>query len=422
MKYVIIGNSAAATGAIEGIRSIDQEGEIILVGTEQRPVYGRPLISYYLAGKVDEDHMYFRPPGFYEDNKVCAILGQKVSRIIPEKKQVYIEPSEDRIDYDRLLITTGGHPVRPACFTGNYDNMFNFYTWDDVQAIEERLLSIPEGSRAIVVGAGLIGLKAAEALIKRHYQVTVVEAAGQILPSILTQSAAGRVQAYLESAGIRFCLNNPVQLISGRSSVERAVLVDGSELECELLITAVGVKPEIAFLASSGIEVKQGVLTDQHLQSSLPDIYAAGDVAEAFDAFAGLHRVVPVWPFAFRQGQVAGVNMAGGSVEWAGGPVFNSLPLLELTIATGGISNIESGDVQVIEASKGNYLYRQLILQDNRLTGFVLLGDVSSAGVYRHLIESRMDVSSFINRLAAFDFGIIDLPGAVQKVSREGGY
>lgn len=423
MKYVVIGNSAAAVGAVEGIRSRDQSGEIVLLGAENRPAYSRPLISYRLAGLVDDEHMYFRGPDFYDQNGVLIISGRRITRVEPGQKRVYSEvPDDAGLEYERLLVTSGGHPVRPACFAGNFVNMFNFYTWDDAEDMEAYLSTLQRPARAIVAGAGLVGLKAAESLIKLGHQVVVVEAAGRILSSIADDAAAARIQAHLEGAGICFYINNPVSRVNGSGQAISVTLADQTELPCDLIITTAGVKPEVGFLAGSGIEIEGGITVNSHLQSSCPDIYAAGDAARAYDAFAGCHRTVPIWPFAYRQGYCAGINMAGGDMEWKGGPVFNSLPLLGLHIASGGRSQASvEENLEIVEVSRGPGLYRRFVIRDACLEGFILVGDISGAGLFRRLVESRADVTLIKERLAAFNFSMIDLPGNWRQAAAGGG-
>ncbi len=406
MRYLIIGNSAAACGAIESIRAFDQDSEIKLVASEPHHVYSRPLISYYLAGKTSRNNMFFRAPDFYEKNNVKTYLGETAISLDPAGKMVHIEPSGLDLEYDRVLIATGGSPLMPTCFAGDYRNLFHFHQWQDVEQIAADLSS---ASRVVIIGAGLIGLKAAESLCKRGLQVQVVEAAPYILNSILDQAAGDLVKSYLVANGVEISLGNPVLALKGENLINAVLLADGTELACDLVIMAAGVRPNVEWINNT-VLIDQGILVDEYMCSSQADVYAAGDVVQSYDPLAASHKVVPLWPLAYRQGRIAGANMAGQKIPYQPEPAFNSLPLLGLNIATAGMGAVDTADYEYLIDFKEPWGYKKLVLANNRLLGFIFTGDISRAGIYRFLIEEAIDVSSFKQQLLKTDFGMIDLP------------
>jgi NAD(P)H-nitrite reductase large subunit len=407
MKYLIIGNSAAAIGAVEGIRSQDTDGEIIIVAGENFHTYSRPLISYLMAGKIDRNKMYYRPRDFYRRHQVQFYAGEKAVRIIPREKSVHIAPSNLNLDYDRLLITAGGTPVRPSALEGNYDNLLYFHSWDDMTELSARLKS-DHPSRIVVVGGGLIGLKAAESLKLRRQQVTVIEAGSYLLNSVMDAEGAEIIADYLTARGIEIMVNNPVVRVEGDTVINHLFLQNGRRIDCDLVILAAGVKPNLNCLEGAGLDSENGILVNQSMQSSLSDIYAAGDIAQVYDESEQEYRLMPILPEAYRQGRTAGLNMAGGNFLHQG-QVFNSIPLLGLNIASAGTNSVTDTDLEIIQRRDGQYNYRRLTLQNQVLKGFIMIGDLNRCGILRSLIQQQTDVSAIKNRLLENDFGLLDI-------------
>jgi NAD(P)H-nitrite reductase large subunit len=406
MRYLIIGNSAAATGAIESLRSIDPDGEIVVVAIEPQHVYARPLISYYLAGQTERKNMFFRPADFYEQNRVKTFLGEAAVSLSASNKTIRIEPSGLDLNFDRLLIATGGKPILPTCFSGDYRNLYYFHQWQDVEQIAA---AISPGQKALIVGGGLIGLKATESLTKRGLQVQIVEAAPHLLPSVLDAPAGDLVKRYLQTQGVEILLGNPVVELKGEKLINSVVLTDGTEINCDLLVMAAGVRPNIDWLNNS-VQIDKGILVDEYMASSQADVYAAGDVAQSHDRFSVSTGLTPLWPFAYRQGRVAGANMAGQVTPHQPEPAFNSLPLLGLNIVSAGLSSTLDPTYEYMIERKDPWHYKKLVIAENRLIGFIFTGDISRAGIYRFLIEEEIDLSSFKQQLLTANFGMIDLP------------
>ncbi|MBS3908777.1 MAG: NAD(P)/FAD-dependent oxidoreductase [Actinobacteria bacterium] len=412
MSYVIIGNSVAAVGAIEAIRRIDKEMPITVISDEPYAVYSRPLISELLAGQVKEEMMGYRAPDFYERHSVEAKLGTRVVSIDSKKKTVKTEAGEE-IGYNKLLIATGGTPFVPPMKGLELGRVMTFIKMDDAKRIEEML---PELKHVVVIGAGLIGLKAAESLHHRGVKVTVVELADRVMATVLDVEAGKVVQDALENAGVDIITGDTVDEILGDNAglVNGVKMKSGEALDCDAVIVAIGVVPNAAFAKESGVNVNRGIITDDHMRTNLPDVYAAGDVTEGLDYLSGDNRVMPIWPNAYIQGKIAGFNMAGEDREFTGGLAVNSIELFGVPVVTAGMSNADSDDLEVLKKSEG-YTYRKIVLRDNEIVGAVLVGNIDRAGLVTGLIRERVDISEMRERLLADDFGYIDFPVELRK-------
>jgi len=410
MDYVIVGNSAAAVGAVEGIRSVDKEGKITLFSKEPYPAYSRPLISYYLSGKVTPEKMYYRDPNFYERLKVDANLGTEVQALKLEEKKVEL-PTGELVHYDRLLIATGGNPITPPIPGREYSGISTFLTWNDVKELEKELFP---GIKVVIIGAGLIGLKATEALVKREAIVTVAELSNRILSAILDEDSAQIVQDHFEEQGVKFQLNNTVSEILGEQGKVTGVrLQNGEKLACDRVILAIGVRPNMDLVRNTNIKLNQGILITPQMETSVTNVYAAGDVSEGYDKIYQENRVLPILPNAYKQGFTAGVNMAGGSSEYQGGFAMNAIGFFDLPMLTAGIIKPTAPDFQEYiqyDKSKSKSNYKKIVLRAGKLVGYIALNTVDRAGILTGLMDQEVDVTPFQEHLLKEDFGYIHFP------------
>ena len=412
MKYVIIGNSAAAIGAVEGIRKVDQKSPILLISDEPYHTYSRPLISYYLSGKVTEDNMLYRKENFYLEQNVTTRLGVKVLTVDTSSKEVTLADG-DRVGYDKLLIATGGTPFIPPMDGLNKRDVFTFINMDDVKTIKEVAMA---GSKAIIIGAGLIGLKAAEALTILGLEVTVVELADRVLSAILDDASAHIVQSHMEKQGVKFELGTSVEAIIGGDKAEGVVLKNGKKYSSEIVIVAVGVRPNTEVVKGTDVKVNRGIVINEYCQTNISDIYAAGDVAEGFDLVYYQQRLIPILPNAYNQGEIAGLNMAGETSVFKGGFAMNSIGFFGLPMITAGIIKPEEEKFEVmVKSSPEKSSYRKIILENNVVVGYIFLNNVDRAGIITSLIGEKIDVEEFKEALMRDGFGYIDLPQQLRK-------
>ena len=380
MRYVIIGGSAAAIGCIEGVRSVDKTGEIILITGETEWNYSRPLISYLLEGKTTRDKMWCRPDSFFTRNGVTVKAGVLATTLDAGDRTVRLSTGE-RLAYDRLLAATGSRPfVPPILGLETVERTFCFQTLSDASALAEALR--PE-SRVLILGAGLTGVKCAEGIRGLCAQIAIADLAPRVLPAVLDDTAAAMVQARMEEKGVRFYLNDSAAAFRGNT----ARLQSGTELEFDVLVTAVGVRPNTQLVADAGGAVDRGILVDGRCATTLPDVYAAGDCAQAYDAVSGEKRMLPLWPNAVLQGETAGINMAGGRADYTQGIALNASGVFGLHMVTAGSYEGESFTVQ----RDGSY--KRLVTADGVLKGVIMVGDVSRAGIYTDLIRKKKPLS-----------------------------
>ena len=407
VKYLIIGNSAGSVGAVEAIRKVDKQGALAIVSDEPYPAYSRPLIADYLAERLPLEQMLYRPSDFYERNNAITFLGRKVTRLYPDKHIVELDSGEI-IRWQKLLLATGGSPIVPPIEGIEKRGVFTFTTLDDAKAIDRYLA---EKARAVVIGGGLIGLSVTEALFRRGVKVTVVEMKERILNVMLDEAASALEEEVVKRAGVRLVTGRTVAEISSHSgdTATGVTLDDGTPIPCDLVIVAIGVRPRMELVANTGIEINRGVVVDRHMTTSHPDVYACGDVAEAYDVAYGECRLTPIWPNAYIGGRIAGFNMAGKTMEYPGGIAMNSLKYFGLDAVSAGIVNPPDDSYEMLSQSYDS-TYRKVILKEGELVGLVFVGNIEKSGIIFNLIRNRIKVNGFKQKLVAEDFSLSALP------------
>ncbi len=416
--YVIVGNSVAAMACVEGIRDTDKTTPITLIAKEPHHTYSRPLITYLLGGLVTEEQMMYRPLDYYEKTGVRTILDAEVTRV--DTTERFVETADDRrIGFEKLLIAVGGRPIVPTDVGGtDLDGVFTFTTLDDAHAIQAYIAE-HEVTDALVVGGGLIGLKSVEALLELDLNLTVVELADRMLSATFDETASDLLQQKLREAGVRVLCNNTVSRIRGRGEggkVSGAILRDGSEFNCGMVIFAIGVLPDTRMVEGTDVEVDRGILVDDHMQTSVEGIYAAGDVAQARELLGGEQRCIPIFPNAYRQGMVAGGNMSGAGAEWDGGLVMNAVAICGMnTISVGMPSALDDTCEVFTTLDEADYHYKKIVLRGDHIVGAIFVDDIDRAGIITGLIRGRVNVASFKDELMAEDFGLISLPTEYRK-------
>lgn len=399
MKYVIIGNSAAAVGCIEGIREKDKKGSITVVSNEIHHTYSRPLISYLLYGKTDEERMKYRPDSFYEDNGVTTMLGRTAVKINPDKKTVELDDGTV-LSYDKLLVATGSKPfIPPMEGLDTVEKSFTFMTLDDAKALDA---AITKDSRVLIVGAGLIGLKCAEGIFDKIGHLTVIDLADRILPSILDEKGSELVQKFLEDKGIEFKLGTSAASFDGN----KAVLTNGDEIEFDVLVVAVGVRPNTELVSEAGGSVDRGIVTDKYSRTTITDVYAAGDCAKSHDITTGTDRILALLPNAYMQGVAAGRHMTGADMPYENAMPMNAIGFFGYHVITAG--NYDGEELVTCDGMN----YKKLVVKDNCLKGFIMIGDVRRAGIYTKLIREKVPLDTI-------DFELISRKPQLMAFSRE---
>lgn len=398
MTYVIIGNGVASVGAIEGIRRLDQEGTIVVLGNEHVPAYGRPLISYLLAGKIGPERLNLRSDDFYRRMCVDLRLNTTATAIDTKKKTVTTNKGEV-IPFDRLLIATGGVPFNPPIPGADGSGVYNFTTLDHAQAL---IAAAKKMKRAVVIGGGLIGLKAAESLFDRGVDVTILELSSRVLSAAFDENAGRLAARRLAETGIGVRCGVTAKEIhrDDKGQIIGVLTTDGMFVPCEAVVVAIGVVPNSKLAKDAGIKTDRGVQVDDSLQTSAKGVFAAGDVAQARDMITEDNRVVPIWPNAYNQGYYAGRNMAGAKESYEGGLAMNSISFYGLpTISVGQVNPPKPEDYEIaIHLDEKRQIYRKLVFKDDRLIGYVLVGEIDNAGMYTSFIKFRMPIPAETKR------------------------
>ncbi len=403
MKYVIIGCSAAGVNAAAAIRRHDPDGDIELLTKEEAGHYSRPMLSYYLGGKIDEQELLYRGGGYLERLDANLSRGRDVCGVDPDKGLVICTDGGTHA-YDRLLVASGGVARQPDVPGIDLDGVYHFRTLDDARAVRERAASTKV---CVMMGGGLVSLKAAEALRGLGLEeVHLVIGSNRVMSQAMDSAGAGVLQRRLEQNGVFVHTGESVEAVLGDDSVgvEGVTLKSGERLECQLVLVGKGVRPDLSLLEGSGVDTDWGVLVDRAMATSVPGVFAAGDVAQAHDCIHDEQYVNALWPLAAQQGWVAGCNMAGAvETAYPGWFAMNSLQVFGLPVITMGIvTDREGGDAEGMDVlallDNSNDVYRKLVLRGGRLVGCAAVGDTDAAGL-AGLIRAGADVSEIKEEL-----------------------
>jgi NAD(P)H-nitrite reductase large subunit len=423
-KYVIVGASAAGIGAVEAIREIDPKGTITVISDEKCPQYSRPMISDLVSGKADFGKMMCREHEFWKKNGIQALTGRTAMSLNLADKYVTIDKG-DQVVFEKLLIATGGKPFVPKIEGSEKDGVFTFTTLSDAERLAAKL---EKAERAVVIGAGLIGVSVTEALVKRGLKVTMVELQDNILSLILDQTASEMVEDLIRKAGVTIATGQTVKQIFGKPEsdevVGSAILTSGEQVKCDLVIIAIGVIPRIELVTGTNVKTNRGILVDKFMHTNVSDVYASGDVAEAYDFIYGENRLLPLWPLAQLEGKVAGYNMAGKKADYPGGTAMSSLKYFDIPIISIGITNPRDPDECEIlfKHEPEHNIYRKIVLKNNTIVGITLVNDIERAGIIFHLMKNCVNVKKLKQELISDEFCLATLPRSLRRKLYPGEY
>ena len=396
MKHIILGNGPAGVVAAETLRRAAPADEILLVGSEDAPPYSRMAIPYLLQGNIDERGTYLRKT---DDHFAKLRIEQRRGRAVAvnSEKQTILFDDGQFEPYDRLLIATGSHPVRPPIPGIDLPQVQTCWTLDDARAIAAHA---KPGARVLQLGAGFIGCIIMEALVKRGVQLTVVEMGDRMVPRMMTPEAGSMIKRWVEKLGVRVVTKAGVERIeNGQNCPLTVTLTTGDQLACDLLIVAAGVAPNVAFLEGTDVHVAKGVLVDDTMQTSVPGIYAAGDVAEAPDLFSGRHLVAAIQPNAADQARIAALNMAGQPARMNGVLAINVLDSMGMISSSFGEWQGVAGGEGVERADEASGRYISLQFDGDVLVGATAIGLTGHVGALRGLIQARTRLGHWKEKL-----------------------
>ncbi len=395
MRHLILGAGPAGVIAAETLRKADPASSVTLVGGEVDPPYARMSIPYLLSGRLTEAGTYLRKaPGHYGALGIDLVQGRAAS-VDAAQRTVTLEDGRV-LAYDRLLVATGATPTRQRVPGIDLPGVHTCWTLEDVRAITA---AVRPGTRIVQMGAGFVGCIILEGLVSLGVELTVLVRSGRMVSRMMNPPASAMLRRWCEAKGVRILVNTlPTELRAAGGALE-VQLPDGSALPADLYLNLIGVKPNTGFLAGSGVAVENGILVDARLQTSVPGIYAAGDVAESVDVVTGRRQINAIQPNAVEQGRLAALNMAGRAAASPGSFAFNVLTTLGLVSSSFGEWQGLPGGESVELVDEARYRYLSLQFHEDRLVGANSVGWTQHAGALRGLIEGRARLGPWKARL-----------------------
>ncbi|KPK21095.1 MAG: pyridine nucleotide-disulfide oxidoreductase [Nitrospira bacterium SG8_3] len=386
-NYLIVGNGVAGTTAAENIRKQDKKGNITIMTDEDLPFYWRIQLNEYISGEMTEKELLAKKEEWYQDQNISLKLKTRVVGADAQKKVVVTEDKEE-LPYDSLLIATGSHSFIPPIKGSEKKGVFALRDFQDARDISAFAKNIEE---VILIGGGLLGLEAGNALRKLGKKIMVVEFFPRLLPRQLDVDGAERLQKILEGMGFSFRLGAKTQEITGDDKANGASLEGGETLSGQMVVISAGVRPNLELAEPLGLKTDKGVVVDERLQTNQPDIYAAGDVAE----FKGMPY--GIWPAAMEQGKIAGINMAGGKATYNGTTMANTLKVVGVDLASAG--NIDAENEFESKVATDEDQYKKIVLENNQIIGCIMLGDTKGFNEITKMMSEKRDVSKIKDQI-----------------------
>ena len=405
-RHVIVGGGTAGMNAITTIREIDHgASEIVLVSAE-RP-YSRMVLPYYLARDISEAHVFTANPSRLAQLNVTPHLDRRATSLDTKAQQLTLD-NGTALEYDDLLIATGSSAVRAPVPGADAAGVHSFWTLDQARAV---LSGITAGTQVVMVGAGFIAFTILNSILKLGAKLSIVEIAPQILPRMIDRTGAEIVEGWMKRHGVEVRTGVQLQAIEDVGSRKRLQFQGSDELEADLVIMATGIRTNLDWLAGSGIEVNRGVVVDDHLRSSVPNVYAAGDVAEGRDFVTGERAIHAIEPTAMEHGRIVGANMAGQPLAYRGSLLMNIVDVADLEIASFGAWDSAAADVSSA-VRPDRPAYRKLLWQGDRLIGAIILGvssdiwTTNDVGMLKGLVQSGSGLGPWKEYLSRNPFDI----------------
>ena len=393
--YVIVGAGPAAVEAAETLRVSDPDSSVAIISRENISPYSRMALPYFLTGMISQHGTYLRKDSDHYKQNNITLYHATVERIDPDKKHLDLA-SGGRICYGKLLIATGASPVKPPLPGLDLPGVQHCWTLDDAKAIAERAGA---GANIVLMGAGFIGCIILEALMSRGASLTVIEAEDRMVPRMMNDTGGNMLKSWCENKGMTILTSTRVTSLKEVEGKLEVMLDNGASDLADLVVVATGVKANIDFARSAGIEINEGIKIDHFMRSNIPDIYAAGDCAEGRDFSTGFWSVHAIQPTATEHGHIAALNMTGRTAEYKGSLNMNVLDTAGLISSSfGQWQGVDGGDTsQVLDAER--YRYTHLAFDDDRLVGALTIGRTDNIGIMRGLIQSRTRLGVWKDRL-----------------------
>ncbi len=395
-QHIIIGAGPAGVAAAETIRATaGADAQITLLSNE--PAYSRMVLPYYLANDIPEQHVLTGDQSYFEKHGIESVSGQ-VEKVDTQARTVTLGDGSTR-SFDTLLIATGSSAQRPAISGIDQEGVYTFWTLDDAKQVMAKVQGTPQ---AVLIGAGFIGFIVLNAMAKLGWNLAVVETESQILPRMLDAKGAEAVEGWLGNRDVTVHTGAQVQSITRQGDKLSLSLSTGSSLSADIVILATGIQPNLSFLDGSGISIDGGIVVDDRMQTSIPGIYAAGDVAAGPDLLTGSSAVHAIQPTAVDHGRIAGANMAGKETHYPGSLLLNVLDVINLHCASFG-QWLEAGQETTIIWNPTRPIYRKYVWDGDRMVGALFVGPIddvtmlNDVGMVKGLIQTKQTLGNWVD-------------------------
>ncbi|WP_455391982.1 NAD(P)/FAD-dependent oxidoreductase [[Eubacterium] cellulosolvens] len=398
MNYIIIGNGVAGTTAAERVREKDKMGNITIISDEEYPFYSRIRLIDYLAGTVDQNGLILKNEQWYRDNKIELLLNDPVEKIDKDGKRVTTRAGSV-LAYDKLLLATGANAFVPPIPGSEKLGVFTLRRLRDANAILDYL---QEGLKhVVVIGGGVLGLEAGNALRKTGHKITVIEAFPRLLPRQMDPKGSDILQKQLESMGFDFHIGKMTKEITGADKVDGVLLDDGTEISCDMIIISAGIRPELTLANQLGLKIDKGVMVDDNLSTEIPEIFCAGDLITHRNKYYG------IWPASEKQGEVAGLNMLGEAAVYEGTIMSNILKVAGIHLVSIGDIDAESKHEAIVKYDSANFIYKKLVIDGNRIIGAILYGDKTGWVKVKRAVEIGEDIRGIKDNLENWELDVL---------------
>lgn len=406
-KVIIIGNGAAGATAAEVIRKTDKDIKISIYSDEPYPFYSRIKLPHFLGDEIKQEDTYVYKHDWYKEKGIEFHPGTRIEKVEPAEKYILTKKGE-KAEYDKLLFATGSANFVPPIKGREKKGFFTLRTIKDVLSIKEYSSN---SKNAVIIGGGLLGLEAARGLKVRGLDVTVVEFSSRLLPRQLDEKGAKVLQRLIEKIGIKVLLSGESDEVLGKNNVTGLKLKDGRMVESDIIIISAGITPRTELAKEAGIAVNKGIIINDRIETSIKDIYAAGDCAE----FQG--RIYGLWTASSEQGTIGGNNIAGRNTVYNGTTPSATLKIVGIDLTSIGIVNpataippLEKGDEggfkEIIREDGSDDIYKKLVIKDGKIVGAIILGDTKEVRIIGKLIKNGTDVSKYEDRLTDKSFDL----------------
>jgi nitrite reductase (NADH) large subunit len=408
--YLVVGNGVAGNAAAEALREHDPDGEIHIFSKERYPFYYIPALPDYIAGKKQLAQIIIHNLEWYKNHRINLHLETDILRINPEEKTA-VTAHDQHYRYDKLLLACGGYPNVPPIkgleaespFSLQTMGVFTLRTLDDAEALKKKAA---KGGTAVLIGGGLLGLEAGNGLRQAGMQVKVVEFFPRLLPRQMDMMGVGMLQRQLEEMGFIFYLGTTPEEISYHSNKCQVSLKNGETLTADVVLISAGTRPELTLAKALNLDINKAVKVDDRMQTSKPDIFAAGDLVEHRDRFYG------VWPASRDQGRTAGMAMAGQEAKYEGTVPVNTLKVLGIDLMSAGEIDADNNYISLVSLDEKHKIYRKLVVKDSTLIGAIFMGDIQGADEIQEAIRLKQNIGA-LQPMAVPDFDLSRLQQSV---------